>query len=84
LQKKETSVGNFSVMHWIVVAVVALVLFGRGRISETMGDFGKGIKSFRKGMTEVDDEPATAQSPATTPALTQQVAPAPVTRVEQP
>ena len=36
----------------IIIALVILVLFGRGRISEMMGDFGKGIKSFKQGMTE--------------------------------
>ena len=41
----------------IIIAIVILVLFGRGRISEMMGDFGKGIKSFKKGMNE-EDEPA--------------------------
>ena len=38
----------------IIIAIVILVLFGRGRISEMMGDFGKGIKSFKKGMNEED------------------------------
>ena len=46
--------GGFSAWHWIIVALVILVLFGRGKISETMGDFGKGIKSFRKGLAEED------------------------------
>ena len=36
----------------IIIALVVLVLFGRGRISEMMGDFGKGIKSFKQGMNE--------------------------------
>ena len=36
----------------IIIALVILVLFGRGRISEMMGDFGKGIKSFKEGMNE--------------------------------
>ncbi len=36
----------------LIVAIVVLVLFGRGRISEMMGDFGKGISSFKKGMTD--------------------------------
>ena len=36
----------------LIVAVVVLILFGRGRISEMMGDFGKGISSFKKGKTE--------------------------------
>ena len=44
--------GGMSAWHWIVVALVILVLFGRGKISETMGDFGKGIKSFKKGLGE--------------------------------
>ena len=42
----------------LVIALVVLVLFGRGRISEMMGDFGKGIKSFKQGMNEDDAEPS--------------------------
>jgi sec-independent protein translocase protein TatA len=45
----------------IIIALVILVLFGRGRISEMMGDFGKGIKSFKQGMT---DEEAASVTPA--------------------
>jgi len=55
-------VGQFSLMHWIVVGVVALVLFGRGRISETMGDFGKGISSFKRGLAD-DEQQARSSSP---------------------
>jgi len=54
--------GGFSAWHWIIVALVILVLFGRGKISETMGDFGRGIKSFRKGMAE-EDKPTTPTAP---------------------
>ncbi len=49
--------GGLSLWHWIIVILVVLVLFGRGRISETMGDFGKGIKSFKKGLGEDDAKP---------------------------
>lgn len=42
----------------IIIALVILVLFGRGRISEMMGDFGKGIKSFKQGMNEDDQAPS--------------------------
>ena len=49
--------GGFSAWHWILVALVILVLFGRGKISETMGDFGKGIKSFKKGLAEDEKAP---------------------------
>lgn len=55
--------GSFSLVHWLVVALVVLVLFGRGRISETMGDFGKGIKSFRKGLAEDDSVKADPAPP---------------------
>ena len=43
---------GLSLPHLVVLALVVLVLFGRGRISEMMGDFGKGIKSFKEGMSE--------------------------------
>ncbi|MBX7483257.1 twin-arginine translocase TatA/TatE family subunit [Qipengyuania qiaonensis] len=43
---------GLSVWQLAIIAIVILVLFGRGRISEMMGDFGKGIKSFKQGMNE--------------------------------
>ena len=43
---------GLSVWQIAIIALVVLVLFGRGRISEMMGDFGKGISSFKKGMNE--------------------------------
>lgn len=52
---------NVGPWQLIIIALVILVLFGRGRISEMMGDFGKGIKSFKKGMNE-------EESPAAPPA----------------
>ena len=51
--------GFGSLWHWVIVLLVVLVLFGRGRVSEIMGDFGKGIKSLKKGLNEEDDRPAT-------------------------
>ena len=48
--------GSFSLWHWLVVAIVVLVLFGRGKLSETMGDFGKGVKEFKKGMKDESEE----------------------------
>ena len=44
----------------LVIALIILVLFGRGRISEMMGDFGKGIRSFRRGLGDDEDGPAPA------------------------
>lgn len=46
--------GSFSIWHWLIVLVVVLLLFGRGKIPELMGDVAKGIKSFKKGMTDDD------------------------------
>ena len=51
--------GGLYLPHLIILAVVVLILFGRGRISEMMGDFGKGIKSFKQGMSEETDRPVT-------------------------
>jgi sec-independent protein translocase protein TatA len=52
--------GSMSIWHWIVVIAVVLLLFGRGKISELMGDVAQGIKAFKKGMTE--DEAAKADA----------------------
>lgn len=51
--------GSLSIWHWIVVIAVVLLLFGRGKISELMGDVAQGIKSFKKGMQD-DDQTAAA------------------------
>ncbi len=45
--------GGLSWIHWLLIAGVALVLFGgKGKISDLMGDFGKGVNSFKKGLGE--------------------------------
>ena len=51
--------GSFSIWHWLIVLAVVLLLFGGGgKISKLMGDFGKGLKSFKKGLNEDEaDEP---------------------------
>ena len=46
--------GSFSIWHWVIVLLLVLVLFGRGKVSELMGDVAKGIKSFKRGMAEDD------------------------------
>ena len=50
--------GTLSIWHWLIVLVIVLLLFGRGRIADIMGDFAKGIKSFKKGMADDDAAPA--------------------------
>ncbi len=46
--------GSFSIWHWLVVLIVVMLLFGRGKIPELMGDMAKGIKSFKNGMSDDD------------------------------
>ncbi|PDS66718.1 twin-arginine translocase TatA/TatE family subunit [Rhizobium anhuiense] len=53
--------GSFSMWHWLIVLVIVLLLFGRGKIPELMGDVAKGIKNFKKGMTD-EDAPDTAKT----------------------
>ncbi len=48
--------GGLSIWHWLVVLLIVLVLFGRGRVADIMGDFGKGIKSFKQGMGDDEEE----------------------------
>ena len=57
--------GSLSIWHWIIVIAVVLLLFGRGKISELMGDVAQGIKAFKKGMTE--DDTAKAEPAKTDP-----------------
>lgn len=47
--------GSFSIWHWLIVLAVVLLLFGRGKIPELMGDVAKGIKNFKSGMSEPDE-----------------------------
>ena len=54
--------GSLSIWHWIIVIAVVLLLFGRGKISELMGDVAQGIKAFKKGMAE--DETAKTEPSA--------------------
>jgi sec-independent protein translocase protein TatA len=59
--------GGFSLIHWLVLGVIILLLFGKGRFSDMMGDVAKGLKSFKKGLTE-DEEAAAAAKRAAEPA----------------
>lgn len=56
--------GGFSIWHWLIVGILVLLLFGKGRFSDMMGDVAKGLKSFKKGMADDDDAPVTQAPPA--------------------
>ncbi len=65
--------GSFSIWHWMVVLLVVLLLFGSGKVSNLMGDFAKGIKSFKKNMAEDTDasmEASASDKPAQGPSGT--------------
>ena len=67
--------GSMSIWHWIIVLAVGLLLFGgRGKISELMGDFAKGIKSFKKGLSE-DEKTEEAAKPEPVKTIDHQGAP---------
>ena len=46
--------GAFSIWHWIIVLIIVLLLFGKGKIPALMADMAKGIKSFKKNMSDDD------------------------------
>ena len=48
--------GGFSLVHWIILGIVILLLFGGNRFSAMMGDVAKGLKSFKQGMADDDEE----------------------------
>ena len=48
--------GSFSLVHWIILGIVILLLFGGNRFSAMMGDVAKGLKSFKTGMADDDEE----------------------------
>lgn len=47
--------GSLSIWHWLIVLVIVLLLFGKGKISDVMGDVAKGVKSFKKGLSDEDE-----------------------------
>jgi sec-independent protein translocase protein TatA len=72
--------GSLSIWHWLIVGVVLLLVFGgRGKISDMMGDVAKGIKAFKKGMSD-DDSADAAKSEAPIKTIDHQAAAADVKR----
>ena len=72
--------GGLSIWHWLIVGAVVLIVFGgKGKISDIMGDVAKGIKSFKKGLAEKEDEKPELQRPSESPmrSIDHQTAPDP-------
>ena len=59
--------GSLSIWHWMIVLLVVLLLFGSGKVSNLMGDFAKGIKSFKKHMAEDEPEDSSMAASAERP-----------------
>ncbi len=56
--------GGLSIWHWLIVGGVVLLLFGgKGKISDIMGDVAKGIKSFKKGLSDEEPKPVAEAEP---------------------
>ncbi|ALG70812.1 hypothetical protein VY88_05050 [Azospirillum thiophilum] len=70
--------GSFSIWHWLIVLVIVLLLFGAGKLPNVMGDIAKGVKAFKSGLKDEEDE-KTAATNATT-----QVPPAAINPAAQP
>jgi sec-independent protein translocase protein TatA len=64
---------GLSIWKIIIIAGIVMVLFGRGKVSELMGDVAKGIKSFKKGMAE-DDGPTVIDQKPVAPASVEEKA----------
>ena len=55
--------GSFSLMHWMIVLLIVLLLFGAGKLPHVMGDFAKGIKAFKAGMKDESGDEAVVPPP---------------------
>jgi len=70
--------GGIGPMQIVIVAVLIVLLFGRGKISALMGDVAKGITSFRKGLKEGSDTPAEPKDVTPTAKLDAEAAASPL------
>ena len=75
--------GEFSLSHILIVAVVAMVLFGRGKVGALMGEVGKGISAFKKGVREGMEEPEPSKAQATTETEPPRALPKPAQEAEK-
>ena len=70
--------GSFSLIHWVILAVFVMLLFGGSRFSAMMGDVAKGLKSFKHGMSDEEEQTRSRQAPpAQLPPQQQTYAPPP-------
>ncbi len=63
---------GLSLGHLVIILIVVLLIFGPGRLSKVMNEFGKGVKSLRDGMKDETEEAAAAQKREAEKRLTDQ------------
>lgn len=68
--------GTMSIWHWLVVLVIVLLLFGAGKIPKLMGDMAKGVKAFKEGLKDMNDDGKTETKAADASAAAQVAPPA--------
>lgn len=44
--------GSFGIGHWLAALVIVLIVFGGGRLAQTIGDLARGFRALRKGLRE--------------------------------
>jgi sec-independent protein translocase protein TatA len=69
---EEFMMGSLSPLHLLVIGIVVLVLFGKGKVTSLMGEFGRGITAFKKGVSdgsaEIEKDKEAAAARDVTPA----------------
>lgn len=76
--------GSFSIWHWLIVLVIVLLLFGAGKLPNVMGDIAKGVKAFKSGLKDEEDETQAAPAQTAAQAPPAAINPAPVQPAAQP
>ncbi|HTY69752.1 MAG TPA: twin-arginine translocase TatA/TatE family subunit [Alphaproteobacteria bacterium] len=56
--------GSMSIWHWLILLVIVMLLFGAGKVPKLMGDMAKGVKAFKEGLKEANEDSAKPQQPA--------------------
>lgn len=48
--------GSMSIWHWLILLVIVMLLFGAGKVPKLMGDMAKGVKAFKEGLKDINDD----------------------------
>ncbi|MFP5516939.1 MAG: twin-arginine translocase TatA/TatE family subunit [Alphaproteobacteria bacterium] len=76
--------GSFSIWHWLIVLVIVLLLFGAGKLPNVMGDIAKGVKAFKSGLKDEEEETQAAPAQTASQVPPAAINPAPAQPAAQP